>query len=112
MPAPLLIDLSHTCHTRARTGIQRVTRSLHAALGSQAIAITYDPHETKWRELEQWERENLTATKPAAKRGAEWPAAAKLRSQARRIFGSTTPKLPPNAGLVVPEVFSPAVAHA
>ena len=38
MPAPILIDLTHTSHTRARTGIQRVARSLHTALGSDARA--------------------------------------------------------------------------
>ena len=36
MTAPLLLDLTHTSHTGARTGIQRVTRNLCAALGSRA----------------------------------------------------------------------------
>ena len=42
MSAPFLLDLSHTSHTRARTGIQRVTRSLYAALGDRALAVTFD----------------------------------------------------------------------
>ena len=37
MKAPFLLDLSHTCHTRARTGVQRVARSLRSALGSDAL---------------------------------------------------------------------------
>ena len=35
---PVLVDLSHTSHTRARTGVQRVARSLRNALGAEAIA--------------------------------------------------------------------------
>ena len=62
MPAPLLLDLSHTCHTRARTGIQRVARALHSALGDDALAITHDPHRHAWRRLEAWELANLSAT--------------------------------------------------
>src|SRR5437016_7997911 len=87
MPAPLLLDLSHTSHTRARTGIQRVARSLHAALGEGAVAVTHDPYADAWRGLETWENENLIATGAAAKRGAQWPLGAKLRGHARRWFG-------------------------
>ncbi len=43
MSAPLLLDLSHTSHTRARTGIQRVARSLWRELGTAAQPITFDP---------------------------------------------------------------------
>jgi glycosyltransferase involved in cell wall biosynthesis len=112
MPAPLLLDLSHTSHTRARTGIQRVTRALHTALADRAIAITHDPHLGAWRELEPWERANLASDSAGGKRGAQWPLAAKLRSRARRVLGSVAPSLPANAGLIVPEVFSPDVAAA
>lgn len=112
MPAPLLLDLSHTSHTRARTGIQRVTRSLHAALAEGTVAITHDPHLEAWRELEPWERANLASDSAAGKRGAQWPLAAKLRSRARRVLGASPPALPANSGLIVPEVFSPDVAAA
>ena len=112
MPAPLLLDLSHTSHTRARTGIQRVTRSLHAALGRGALAITHDPFLAAWRELETWEHANLGSDSAAAKRGARWPLAAQLRGRARRVLGRGAGSLPPTAGLIVPEVFSPGVAAA
>lgn len=112
MSAPLLIDLTHTSHTRARTGIQRVTRSLHRALGASALAVTHDPHWRAWRELEPWEEANLAANSTAAKRGAQWPLAARLRGRARRVLGSAPPPLPANGGLIVPEVFSPSVARA
>jgi glycosyltransferase involved in cell wall biosynthesis len=112
MNSPLLLDLSHTSHTRARTGIQRVTRSLQAALGERALAITHDPHRGTWRELETWERANLSAASPAPKRGAQWPLGAKLRGQAARLLGSRATALPANSGVLVPEIFSPDVARA
>lgn len=127
MSAPLLLDLSHTCHTRARTGIQRVTRSLLAALGDRAIAITHDPYRAGWRTLQAWERANLAATDAGGKRSARWPLAAKLRGRLRRATQSRsalhsqlsllrqasqgTAALG-SSGLVVPEVFSAAVARA
>ncbi|MSU50732.1 MAG: glycosyltransferase [Opitutus sp.] len=112
MPAPFLLDLSHTSHTRARTGIQRVTRSLHAALGDRAVAITHDPHRNAWRELQAWERANLAAKSPATSRGAQWPLAAKLGGATHRLLNRRTISLPKNAGLIVPEVFSTHVARA
>ena len=80
----LLLDVSHTSHTRARTGIQRVTRSLADALGAAAQPITHDPYLAAWRPLQDWERANLAATAPATKRGAQWPLAARLRGRAQR----------------------------
>lgn len=112
MPAPLLLDLSHTSHTRARTGVQRVCRSLHTALGESAVAITHDPHREAWRELEPWERANLASTEPSAKRGAQWPLSARIGGAARKLLGSRPPALPANSGLVVPEIFSGAIAKA
>ncbi|MBL9189232.1 MAG: glycosyltransferase [Opitutaceae bacterium] len=110
MPAPLLLDLSHTSHTRARTGIQRVARSLLAALGDRARPITHDPHARTWRGLEPWEHANLAAAGGAAKRGASWPLHAKIRGRVRRLTGAAP--LPDASGLVVPEVFSASVAAA
>src|SRR4051812_44659125 len=88
MPAPVLLDLTHTSHTRARTGIQRVTRSLHAALGPGAVAVTHDPHLGAWRVLQRWEKTNLAAKSAAAKRNAAWPLTARLRGRAERLVGS------------------------
>jgi len=112
MSAPLLLDLTHTSHTRARTGIQRVARSLHSALGACAVAITHDSHRHAWRTLQRWEVANLAATDASAKRGAHWPLTAKLGGRTARLLGRAAPALPENSGLVVPEVFSPGVAAA
>lgn len=112
MKAPLLLDLSHTSHTRARTGIQRVTRSLRAALSSRAVAITFDPYQDAWRTLEPWEEANLDAARPAPKRGARWPWHARLRGYVRRQLGNGRPSVPESGGVLVPELFSPTVSHA
>lgn len=120
MPAPLLLDLTHTSHTRARTGIQRVTRSLYAALGRDAVAITHDPHAHTWRPLEPWENANLAADASSDKRGATWPLSVKLRGLARRLrrrsasppLTSQIPGLHSSSPVVVPEVFSAPTAAA
>ncbi|MEY4938769.1 MAG: hypothetical protein RIQ93_504, partial [Verrucomicrobiota bacterium] len=117
MSAPVYLDLSHTSHTRARTGIQRVTRSLRAALGGNAVSITHDSYLGAWRELEPWEGYNLSAEATTAKRGALWPVTAKLRGRVKRWWNGH-PATPGSAlrgnavGVIVPEVFSPAVAAA
>jgi glycosyltransferase involved in cell wall biosynthesis len=117
MPAPVLLDLTHTSHTRARTGIQRVARSLHTALGDSALAITHDPYRGGWRPLQQWEYENLAADSAASKRGAAWPIAARLRGRAARLIANPSPskadaRFARARGVLVPEVFSPGVAAA
>lgn len=112
MTAPLLLDLSHTCHTRARTGVQRVARSLRSALGAGAMAVTHDPHLGAWRTLEGWEQANLDATGAGGRRGARWPLLARWRGRIRRLLGNNRAPLPANRGLIVPEIFSPAVAEA
>ena len=66
MRAPVLLDLSHTSHTQARTGVQRVTRSLYRVFGNESAPITHDPYLRAWRALETWEKANLTTEGAAA----------------------------------------------
>ena len=108
----ILLDLSHTSHTRARTGIQRVTRALSRELGEQARALTYDPYLREWRELERWEQDNLAASDPGESRGASWPWTARWRGRWRRAIA-----LPGEfdlkgdfEGFLTAEIFSPAIA--
>lgn len=108
----LLFDATHTSHTRAQTGIQRVCRSLHAALSNrqEVTAICHDPYLAAWRPLTAGERRQLQPGHAAARsRGAKWPLHQKLTGHARRLFGSR-PALPAGRGFVCPELFSPAVA--
>jgi len=116
MPRSFLLDLTHTSHTRARTGVQRVARSMAAALGERALPVTFDPYLRAWRPLASFERANLAAVAPARKRGGRWPLAARLRGRLGRWCGIGGGGLdggaPGDAGLIVPEIFSPAVAGA
>lgn len=112
----ILVDISHTSHTRARTGIQRVARSLVRELETDArgAAVTWDPHERQWRRLDSWERANLSEEGAGHSRGARWPLGAKLRGQWRRISkgGPGLPEAGMKAtGIIFPELFSPAVSE-
>jgi glycosyltransferase involved in cell wall biosynthesis len=117
----LLLDLTHTSHTQARTGIQRVARQLHAALCTQGgeTAVCFDPWQKTWRTLEPWEENNLAAKGAAASRGASWPWRARIRGAFRRRIGRPSTldaqlsALDSSAAsLLVPEIFSPGVASA
>ncbi len=114
----LLLDLSHTSHTRARTGVQRVALELRRALTATTplTEITHDPHARAWRPLQDWERQNLDAAPQAArKRGTTWPLSAQLRGwwQRRGHTGAPQVDLPASARAVVfPEIFTTRTAAA
>lgn len=108
----LLLDATHTSHTRAQTGIQRVCRSLHAALAAAqpVSAVCHDPYLGSWRPLTAGEARVLAPGQPASgSRGARWPLHQQLAGHVRRLAGSRPP-LPAGTALVCPELFSPAVA--
>ena len=108
----LLLDLSHTSHSPARTGVQRVALELRRALRatSEVTAITHDPHARAWRPLQPWEADSLDAPAPAqGGRGARWPLRAQLRGWlSRRGRTETVPlDLPQRASaLLFPEIFT------
>lgn len=107
----LLLDATHTSHTRAQTGIQRVCRSLHAALAAQQPvgAVCHDPYLGAWRPLNRREARCLQPGQSATgSRGAKWPLHQKLAGHTRRLLG-VRPPLPAGTALVCPELFSPAV---
>lgn len=111
-PAPLLFDASHTSHTAAQTGIQRVVRTFFSELsGRQAtLPICYDPHLIGWRALRPDEIAVLRDQTGGAgrSRGARWTLAQKLSGAGRRWLGRR-PTLPAAAGLICPELFSAKV---
>jgi glycosyltransferase involved in cell wall biosynthesis len=111
----ILLDLSHTSHTRARTGVQRVCRSVCEALAArrEVTAVTFDPYQSAWRPLAAWEKANLaSADAPAGGRGAQWPLGKRLAGRLRRIRSGTTLPAAPADSLIVPEIFSEPVARA
>jgi glycosyltransferase involved in cell wall biosynthesis len=109
----LLLDLTHTSHTRARTGIQRVARSLLKNLDNRAVPITRDPFMGAWRPLEPWEHANLASSQGGKKRKSQWPAIAKWRGRFRRAVGRTPAHALQGSfdALIEPELFVPAVAR-
>ena len=112
----LLLDLTHTSHTRARTGVQRVCREVHRALARKepVTTVTHDPFRRAWRLLNRAEQVTLSpaGTDSAAARGARWPQATRWRGRLQRWLRLTPAPLPSADALVVPEIFSPTVADA
>lgn len=109
----LLYDVSHTSHSRARTGVQRVALELRKALAARAEAlgeVTYDPHSRAWRFIRDWERCALdTSTVGSTRRGAYWPWPAQLRGNLERFLRRprTEQLLPANAsGFFTAEIFT------
>jgi glycosyltransferase involved in cell wall biosynthesis len=114
----LLLDLSHTSHTQARTGVQRVALELRRACRAtlDVQEITHDPYEKTWRPLQEWELTSLDRPAAAAKkRGASWPLQAQFRGwwQHRTRTNPRVADFPsPVSGIVFPEVFTVRTARA
>ena len=108
-----LFDATHTSHTTAQTGIQRVCRSLYAALTQTpggVGGICFDPHLDAWRKLSATELGVLAdrTALASASRGSRWTLAQKISGHARRLTDSRAP-LPATDGLICPELFSAKV---
>ncbi|MEO6993351.1 MAG: glycosyltransferase [Lacunisphaera sp.] len=105
----LLFDATHTSHTAARTGIQRVCRSLFEELYTQGNArpVCFDPHLIGWRKLAAGELATLRDRRSGSgkSRGAKWTLAQKISGTTTRWRGGK-PSLPDNAGFICPELFS------
>jgi glycosyltransferase involved in cell wall biosynthesis len=96
-----------------------VARALRTALAGRATSVCFDPFERSWRRLGAVEERTLDATAPAKGRGSRWSLAASLRGRMRRLRRTVDnlAELAPSAeglpeGVLVPEIFSPAVARA
>lgn len=108
----LLLDATHTSHTFAQTGIQRVTRSLFAALGQQqpVTGICHDPYQKAWRTLNADELLHLRPSQPGAgSRKSQWSFRQRFCGRWKRRLGIQPKKLPPATGLLCPEFFSAKV---
>lgn len=109
----LLLDLSHTSHTRARTGIQRVCRALAAELAAheQVLPLCFDPHQHGWRALDAAERTALADHSGAGtSRRAQWTLAQKVFGRVKRLTGQRL-VAPTGSALICPELFSAKVGQ-
>lgn len=107
----LLFDTTHTSHSHAQTGIQRVCRSLFTELGkTQAITgVCHDPYLKAWRPLNAGELRRMQPGRPAADtRGSSWSLRQRLAGRTRRWLNAG-PALPEATGLICPEFFSAKV---
>ncbi|MCF3652132.1 glycosyltransferase [Synoicihabitans lomoniglobus] len=108
----LLYDLSHTSHSPARTGVQRVALELRRNLRIQTevTEITHDPWMQCWRPLEAWEQHALDHPPRSVKRrSARWPLGAQLRGWWRRRTRTDTTRtvLPSEiSAILCPEIFT------
>jgi glycosyltransferase involved in cell wall biosynthesis len=103
------IDLTHSTHSSAQTGIQQVCRNLARILESDgtALPVVHDRYSGNWRPLDAEERLQLhpdPARKPARKRSSSWSSSQKLRGRWARWSG-WGPRLPGIQGLFCPELF-------
>lgn len=116
----LLIDLSHTSHSAARTGVQRVARGLYVAASAPscgALGIVWDPYAAGWRPLGPREERQVRSPGAAGARtprGARWSWRQRLAGWLARARFTPIPPLAVGEAdaLIVPEIFSPAVARA
>ncbi|MDX2110387.1 MAG: glycosyltransferase family 1 protein [Verrucomicrobiota bacterium] len=114
----LLLDVSHTSHTAANTGIQRVCRKLHAELVDRglAVGIVYDPYARHWRKLDTEERRLMAFDAEdnlGTKRKASWSKAQRWRGRWWRVWRAHPLRITGvYDSLIAPEFFSPTVYAA
>jgi len=107
----LLVELTHTSHTLAATGIQQVCRHLYAEMTKlgRVEAIVFDPWQRSWRTACAAEKIRLRpdGTEGVARRKGEvWKTGVKISGLARRWTGIKGP-FPANAGgVLMPEFVS------
>lgn len=107
----LLFDATHTSHTFAQTGIQRVTRSLFNELARQqpVTGICHDPYQKVWRTLTPGEMVHLQPSQPGAgSRKSQWTFRQRFFGRWRRRLGLRA-ALPSASSFICPEFFSAKV---
>ncbi|MFA5256921.1 MAG: glycosyltransferase family 1 protein [Opitutales bacterium] len=104
----LVLELTHTSHTLAATGIQQVCRNLFAELKAVANVdvIVLDPWQRSWRRATYSERERLVPGGDcgvARRKGEAWTAAEKLRGRLKMLAGIKGTLPSGNSAILFPE---------
>ena len=84
------IDLTHTSHTGAQTGIQQVSRNLVRELmeSGPVTPLVHDRYSRRWRPLDDLERAHLEPRPeavPPEKRSSTWSAGQQIRGWWHRL---------------------------
>lgn len=107
----ILVDVTHTSHCRANTGIQRVTRRIVRELGESAVPVVYDHYAGHWRGPDSLERkltEYAAHLASHGKRSATWSWPQKLKGRMIFLGLRKSDLLPARvSAIIVPEVFAP-----
>ncbi len=112
----ILLDVSHTSHCAAHTGIQRVCRSLYWELwnSDRCLPVCYDPFQESWRTLTLAEVGNLSPNVgelSSTSRRSKWTKGQKLKGRMSRFFPflARDSRLPEDniKGFLAPEIFRP-----
>lgn len=106
----LLLELTHTSHTLAATGIQQVCRNLYAEIGklAETKAIVHDPWQKSWRTALRPERVRLRpdGTDGVARRKGEvWKTGMKIRGRLKLWMGVKGPMPTDVSGVLFPEFY-------
>ncbi len=107
------VDLTHTSHTGAQTGIQQVCRDLMAGLAGDGFAkpLVHDRFSRHWREPDRRESILLDDPErfgPTRRRSSSWTLRQRLRGRFMSLFRpSPTRALSGLEGLFAPEIFDP-----
>ena len=108
----IILDVTHTSHCYAHTGIQQVVRSMYDALSSSndVQPVCYDPYFEAWRDLDSQETKLMAPSikNPSIGRKAIWTIKQKARGKYRKfVSGNVKKELSFNSDtiLVAPEVF-------
>lgn len=107
------IDVTHTAHTRAQTGIQQVCRDLvtEFSANNRGFPVVHDRYAGCWRRPDQREctllQPDMDAT-PGKRRGAAWSITQILRGRLMRLSGKSATPAWGSAGLLIPEIFDPS----
>lgn len=106
----LLLELTHTSHTLAATGIQQVCRNLYAEIGAltDVQAIVHDPWQKSWRTALRAERVRLLpdGTEGVARRKGEvWKTGLKIRGRLKLWTGIKGPLPKEASGILFPEFY-------
>ena len=104
----ILIDLTYTSHSPARTGVQRVAHSLLTSLSTQSEVgpVCFDPYQDAWRFLNKKERQTVDRESMVFNpgRSVRWSLAQKARGYFHRFCGLRE-QPPEGSHLIVPEIF-------